>query len=183
MKHSRHLVILEIFALKIFVLKIFVLKFCTLQKFNLHSTTYYMCWKYFVCSIFIPFGEYKNYLINKNFSNYSMSRLRSLTSSELCMRWAYSGNASSENVPSFYRSFAGLSAIGKMGITQKMMKTHAKRTVLTLCSSQSSELYHAVASHLYSHQINTILYVSHNYCSREKCIDIWCCFSCLLQHI
>ena len=40
--------------------------FHTLQWFKSHSITYYVCWKYFVCLIFVVLGNYKKFLTTRN---------------------------------------------------------------------------------------------------------------------
>ena len=42
-----------------------VKNFATLQTFNSHSNTDYVCWKCFVCLIFVVFGDYKRRLQRK----------------------------------------------------------------------------------------------------------------------
>ena len=54
---------LKISCLKIFVYKVFVLK-------DLHSNTYYVCWKYFVSFNFRSFRWLRNIFNDKSFSNY-----------------------------------------------------------------------------------------------------------------
>ena len=50
-------------TLEILMCKMFVLKnYHCLWTFNLHSITYYVRWKYFMCSIFVVLGQYENLL-------------------------------------------------------------------------------------------------------------------------
>ena len=64
-------------CVKVFGRKIFMLKdFCIMGKFNSHSITYYVCWKYFVRLVFVPFiGEYNNFLTTKILQFYLVLKL------------------------------------------------------------------------------------------------------------